>query len=222
MSVGKVINGLLKPFGCKLVRTNSENSGEQIDPLERNDVATLEKLWGDPAFRKKYLSPKRQLLYEVVFAEIQKTDLVGPNCKLLDVGCGPGFFPRLLKDKGFEGLISGCDFSEQAISLSTSLIPEGKFFQHDIYNPITERYDLIVCMEVLEHLLHPEKAIQNLVAAAPKLILTVPEGRKDSFRGHLNLWTKESFEVFLQKTLPQNQISVEEVQDNRNLMACIS
>ena len=141
--------------------------------------------------------------------------------RVVDVGCGPGFFPRLLMDKGFKGQVSGCDFSAQAISLSSSLIPEGQFFQHDIYSPIPEKYDLIICMETLEHLLHPEDGLKNLIQAAPRLILTVPEGRKDSFRGHLNLWTKESFEVFLQKALPDKEVQVREVSNEKNLLALV-
>ena len=222
MGKSNLINSLLRHFGCKLVRlSNNEESEDQFDPLERNDIATLEALWGDAEFRKKYLSPQRQRLYEIVLSEIQSLEIYGPNCSLLDVGCGPGFFPRLLVDKGFKGQVSGCDFSAQAISLSSSLIPEGQFFQHDIYSPIPEKYDLIICMETLEHLLHPEDGLKNLIQAAPRLILTVPEGRKDSFRGHLNLWTKESFEVFLQKTLSDKEVQVSEVSNEKNLLAVI-
>ena len=129
MSVSKILNSLLKPLGCKVVRLEGEQQVHNFDPLERNDVETLEKLWGDPEFRAKYLSPTRQRLYEVVLAELQGLEVYGPACKLLDVGCGPGFFPRLIMDRGFEGQVFGCDFSEQAISLSSSLIPEGEFFK---------------------------------------------------------------------------------------------
>jgi len=125
-------------------------------------------------------------------------------------------------DRGFEGQVFGCDFSEQAISLSSSLIPEGEFFKQDIYEPIKEKYDLIVCMETLEHLLHPDRAILNLADAAPTVVLTVPEGRKDSFRGHLNFWSKESFEVLLNSVLPNKTVRVMEVANEKNLLAKIT
>ena len=139
MGKSKFINSFLRHFGCELVRLSDKEKADehQFDPLERNDVATLEALWGDPEFRNNYLSPQRQRLYEIVFSEVSGLEVYGPNCRLLDVGCGPGFFPRLLKDKGFEGQVSGCDFSSQAVSLSSNLIPEGRFFQQDIYNPIS-------------------------------------------------------------------------------------
>jgi len=222
MSVSKILNSLLKPLGCKVVKLEGEQQVHNFDPLERNDVETLEKLWGDPEFRAKYLSPTRQRLYEVVLAELQGLEVYGPACKLLDVGCGPGFFPRLIMDRGFEGQVFGCDFSEQAISLSSSLIPEGEFFKQDIYEPIKEKYDLIVCMETLEHLLHPDRAILNLADAAPTVVLTVPEGRKDSFRGHLNFWSKESFEVLLNSVLPNKTVRVMEVANEKNLLAKIT
>ena len=221
MKLKNIVNLMLSPFDCKIVRI-TQKVQHDFDPLERNDVKTLEKLWGDPAFRKKYLSKQRQGLYEVVLSELQSMQLFDQDCRLLDMGCGPGFFPKLLHDKNFVGSINGCDFSSQAISLSSSLIPTGTFFQHDIYNPVPEKYDIIVCMETIEHILHPEKALLNLADAAPNLILTVPEGRKDSFQGHVNLWTKQSFEIFLGKVLPQKKIEVSEVANEKNLLARIS
>jgi len=91
-----------------------------------------------------------------------------------------------------------------------------------IYEPIKEKYDLIVCMETLEHLLHPDRAILNLADAAPTVVLTVPEGRKDSFRGHLNFWSKESFEVLLNSVLPNKTVRVMEVANEKNLLAKIT
>ena len=211
----------MKSFGCKLVRLGLNSEQEHFDPIERNDVKTLETLWGDESFRAQYLSNHRKQLYRVVLEKLQALEMFNSNFNLLDVGCGPGFFPRLIKDEGFPGAISGCDFSEQAVSLSESLVPEGRFFKQDIYDPIEDSYEVIVCMETLEHLLHPDRAVRNLAAAAPVLILTVPEGRKDTFRGHLNFWSKDSFEVFLNDTLPEKNIEVNEVADERNLLAKI-
>ena len=84
MKLKNIVNLMLSPFDCKIVRI-TQKVQHDFDPLERNDVKTLEKLWGDPAFRKKYLSKQRQGLYEVVLSELQSMQLFDQDCRLLDL-----------------------------------------------------------------------------------------------------------------------------------------
>lgn len=72
--------------------------------------------------------------------------------------------------------------------------------------------------EVLEHLVHPEAALRKLAKVGRTLLLTVPDGRRDtteamqfnpewgSYRGHVNFWSPESWAVWLKRELPNHVI----------------
>ncbi len=64
-------------------------------------------------------------------------------------------------------------------------------------------------MDVLEHLLYPDRALRHLmdmVAPEGTLMLAVPNGRYDHFAGHINFWSPESWRVFLEVNSPGWQI----------------
>jgi hypothetical protein len=59
-------------------------------------------------------------------------------------------------------------------------------------------FDTVFCCETLEHLLIPSKALKNLLNATNfKCVLTVPDGRTDTYPGHINFWSEESWGSFL-------------------------
>lgn len=56
-------------------------------------------------------------------------------------------------------------------------------------------------MEVLEHLEYPDRALQTLTGAlrpGGTLLLTVPQGRIDRSRYHINFWSPESWKLFIE------------------------
>lgn len=68
---------------------------------------------------------------------------------VLDVGCAKGFLVEKLRDRGVEAY--GIDISEYAISsVREDIKPYCKVAS--IAEPLEEKYDLVVCIEVLEHL----------------------------------------------------------------------
>lgn len=206
------------------VRSSADRAGDDgdIEPLLRNKVVTLDRLWSDPAFRKKYLSRHRLRLYEEVYRCCLSRKLFGADQSVLDAGCGPGFFIADLLAKGVSAKLSGCDFSPAAIDFAKREQPDIEWFVHDMYQPLARSLTGIICMETLEHLLHPDKALRLLAQCAPCLVLTVPEGRQDNFRGHINFWSKESFEVLLYSLFPDRQVRVAECNAGKNLLAEVS
>ena len=90
---------------------------------------------------------------------------------VLDVGCAMGFLVEGFRDRGLEAF--GIDISEYALEkVRDDLKPYCRIAS--ILDPITEKYDLIVCIEVLEHL-PPEasrKAIENLCLASDDIIFS--------------------------------------------------
>lgn len=80
---------------------------------------------------------------------------------VLDAGCAMGFLVEALRDRGISAF--GIDVSEYALErVRADLKPYCK--RSSVADPLTERYDLIVSIEVLEHLPSAEsaRAIENL------------------------------------------------------------
>ena len=80
---------------------------------------------------------------------------------VLDVGCAKGFLVEALRDRGV--FAYGIDISEYAISeVREDIKPYCKV--QSLLEPLEGRYDLIICIEVLEHLPKEEgrRAIANM------------------------------------------------------------
>lgn len=90
---------------------------------------------------------------------------------VLDAGCAKGFFVEMLRKRGIEAY--GVDISEYAISeVDESIKPY--CWVGSVAEPFPQRYDLIVCIEVLEHMTQweAEKAVENLCAHADDIIFS--------------------------------------------------
>lgn len=94
--------------------------------------------------------------------------------KILDIGCGTG---KLVEELQAKGEVWGVDINETAISFcrqrGLSRVFVGKL---PVLN-ITEHFDVIICLDVLEHIKKDHLAIKNiqkLLKPGGKLILTVP------------------------------------------------
>jgi SAM-dependent methyltransferase len=85
---------------------------------------------------------------------------IGPR-SVLDAGCALGLLVESLRDRGVEAY--GVDISEYAIGKVRSDI-QPHCWRGSITDPLPRRYDLIVSIEVLEHLPRPaaEAALANL------------------------------------------------------------
>lgn len=94
--------------------------------------------------------------------------------KVIDVGCGPGQFMELLKDRGVKSYL-GYDFSRTALEIARSknLSPDYKVEYLDLYKmkPLPEA-DVYTLIEVLEHI-KPDREVIDLIPGG-KIIITVP------------------------------------------------
>jgi SAM-dependent methyltransferase len=90
---------------------------------------------------------------------------------VLDAGCAMGFLVEALRKRDVEAW--GIDISEYAISQAHESVRDHCRVA-SITEPLPRRYDLIVCIEVLEHL-SPEEtdaAIANLCANTDRLLIS--------------------------------------------------
>lgn len=106
------------------------------------------------------------------FDDIAKRIIEQFNPKtVLDAGCAWGFLVEAFRNRGVEAF--GVDISEYAIQ---KVIPEIQPFCWigSIVATLPQKYDLITCIEVLEHLPHreAEKALENLCTHANEIIFS--------------------------------------------------
>jgi SAM-dependent methyltransferase len=119
---------------------------------------------------------------------------IGPKT-VLDAGCAMGFLVAALRDRGVEAY--GVDISRYAID---RVRPDVKAYcrQGSVTEPLPERYDLIVCVEVLEHLAAEDalRAVANLCAATSDVIFSSTPGDHEE-PTHVNVqppeWWTEAF-----------------------------
>ena len=91
--------------------------------------------------------------------------------KVLDAGCAWGFLVEALRNRGVEAY--GIDISEYAISnVAESIKPFCRI--GSISEPFDQHYDLIVSIEVLEHMKSDDalKAIKNFCSHSERLIIS--------------------------------------------------
>ncbi len=102
--------------------------------------------------------------------------------RILDIGCGEGTLAMLLKDIYKEQIyIAGCDISEEALNIARPFYDD--IFQLDIENDSIKiklgniKFDYIICLEILEHLLYPSNVLKNctdLLTSDGTMILSFP------------------------------------------------
>jgi 2-polyprenyl-3-methyl-5-hydroxy-6-metoxy-1,4-benzoquinol methylase len=115
---------------------------------------------------------------------------------IIDIGCGEG---TLLKDiiswkKNIT--VAGVDISETALTIAKKKVKEGKFYLLDIQrDSLDERFDLVICSEVLEHLFDDVQALYNMFKMARNYLLIVTlQGKMRKIEeeaGHVRNYTKE-------------------------------
>lgn len=91
--------------------------------------------------------------------------------RTLDAGCAKGFLVRALREQGVEAF--GVDFSEYAISQADDSIKD-YVRTGSITEPLDGPYDLITCIEVIEHLPDDqiEAAITRLCEASDRIVFS--------------------------------------------------
>jgi 2-polyprenyl-3-methyl-5-hydroxy-6-metoxy-1,4-benzoquinol methylase len=139
--------------------------------------------------------------------------------EILEVGCGEGYVLHALREAGVQCPMHGIDFSEAAIEQAKARVPDATFAVEDARALANtgRRYDLVLMIEVLEHL----EDAQSMLAVLAKLskhhvVVSVPG--EPFFRGlnylrgkhiwalgndpeHIQHWGRSEFQRWVGKHL---------------------
>ena len=229
MDLNQVIKRSALAFGIEIRRAAPRAAKpRQPHPLDPAEGAELDALlesfrelhpddcepWSKPEQAKTYLTPKRIASYHDLLAVCARHGVTWDGRDVAEVGSGTGYLLRLIHKAAPSARLTGFDSYREITALARHLCPDAIFHERDLFDLEATAFDVVVCMEVLEHLVDPEDALARLLAmVAPRgaLVLTVPDGRADTFEalqpysngkgywGHINFWSPESWRIWLAK-----------------------
>ena len=111
----------------------------------------------------------------VLINEVIDNDL-SKNSNILDFGCGSGAVLEMLKNKGYTN-IYGMDVSNACVNLVKSRGINAGLISSDLLNLGKNKYDLILLLDVLEHVERDLELLKNLRTSLRhngKILITVP------------------------------------------------
>jgi 2-polyprenyl-3-methyl-5-hydroxy-6-metoxy-1,4-benzoquinol methylase len=152
----------------------------------------------------------------------QLVQSLGKKGTVLDLGCGNGSLSHELSKLGFD--VHGIDGSESGIQIAREAFPQVQFLLGDVEKDLSpdpfqaESFDVVVSTEVVEHLYHPRRLIQNafrLLKPSGHFIVSTPyhgyvknvvlalSGKLDKHftalwdGGHIKFWSRETLSGLL-------------------------
>lgn len=219
--IKKIISKSLSLIGYKISKLNAISIQ---DAVKYNSKDGANEFYQSLNRVDSYYSKQRIKSYEEIFSYAEAIGL-SKNDKILDAGCGPGFFTNFIYQKTKIKEIFGCDFSSVAISIAQKNYPEITFTESNLEDDLTQKYDLVFCISVLEHLEFPEITLNQLLNQLNKngkLIITVPNGRLDNFDGHIHFWSPESWSIFLRKNIKNVNWEIHHLKTKPDLLTILS
>ncbi|CAG0951098.1 demethylmenaquinone methyltransferase / 2-methoxy-6-polyprenyl-1,4-benzoquinol methylase [Methanosarcinales archaeon] len=150
-----------------------------------NDYNEKWKIWGDMQRYGPSHRHTRRLIRKYIEDLNYKT--------VLDVGCGEGSLLQSL-NLGDEYELYGMDISKRALEIAKTRV-KAAFEVSDISKQsLGKKFDLVICSEVLEHIIDDMPAIENLHKMSKNIIITVPIGKmcaEDLQVGHVRRYSRE-------------------------------
>ena len=137
-----------------------------VDPTEIDKFAQLASRWWDKNSEFKPLHQINPLRVDYID---QISDVRGK--KIIDIGCGGGILSEGLAQKGAQ--VTGIDMAEASIEVAKLHLHESKLdidyrlsTAEDIATEQAEQYDIVCCLEMLEHVPDPQSVINACAALA--------------------------------------------------------
>lgn len=131
-------------------------------------------------------------------------ELVRTDKKILEIGCGNGYFLQRLEKKGYNNLW-GIDVVEGAINDSKARATTAKIIQMDAHSTdfADGCFDVIVASHIFEHSPLPDvlvKELKRISRQKATWFIEIPIQEKNSDDAHYSFWESiEKFRRFLLK-----------------------
>ncbi|ASR90116.1 MULTISPECIES: bifunctional 2-polyprenyl-6-hydroxyphenol methylase/3-demethylubiquinol 3-O-methyltransferase UbiG [Alcaligenes] len=147
--------------------TASTATNLNVDPAEIDKFSALASRWWDPDSEFKPLHAINPLRLDWILS--YTGSLAGKQ--VLDVGCGGGILSESLAQSGAD--VTGIDLAERSLkiarlhSLESGVPVKYEMISaEDMADQHPERFDVVTCMEMLEHVPDPG----SIIAACAKLV----------------------------------------------------
>jgi 2-polyprenyl-3-methyl-5-hydroxy-6-metoxy-1,4-benzoquinol methylase len=194
--------GLVVYFFDRERKRKDRESAEFTKLMSANNKEVFEQMYSSTQMLGHYLVEDRLDFYNKVAGKVSSYfhgNVEKSSC--LDVGCGTGHLLVAMRHKGFLGQLVGIDTAEAAKKRVLEHGVNLEFYAGYLSDyGWKSKFDLILCTEVLEHCDYPEDIIKEMIQVAKPggvIVITVPDGRKDTWEGHVHFWSPESFKIFI-------------------------
>lgn len=116
---------------------------------------------------------------EGLFGKYKKVaDRLLPNSSILDIGCHAGAFGKILLELGHQ--VTGIDNDREAVEIARKNglnIVLGDIEDYKVLSSINKQFDVILLMDILEHLQNPAnilKRLKSVLIRNGRIIATLP------------------------------------------------
>lgn len=122
-------------------------------------------------------NPLMRRIIQRFLEEVRRTAVSLEPGSVVDLGCGEGIVAGMLHESLPDVRYLGIDLSAQAVQTAQSLEPELDFRVGDVLDvpPPGDGADLVLCLEVVEHLDDPDAAVSRVLEwASGQALISVP------------------------------------------------
>jgi|GEM_PF-1825813 len=173
------------------------------------------------SFDDRFLEVKKTL--EKIISEKHKEGF--RPVQVLDVGCGDGVYEKIISDEARRlAVFDGIDISSTQEQNTKGLFSD--FFKINIDQEAipteSEKYDVVICSEILEHLFFPDHALEEVARVLKKngsVVITIPNAA--AFRNILMMALGDVRAVFYPREKEHirffNLRGIKEILSNANL-----
>ncbi|HPQ69001.1 MAG TPA: class I SAM-dependent methyltransferase [bacterium] len=150
---------------------------------------------GDEGLKEEENRRMYQEAADRLFAIIAENGIDLPTARVLEIGCGNGFFSGLLYDRGVRSYL-GLDITDVLFDEFRSRWPEFRYEKADITEQAPDgSFDLVIMIDVIQHIVVQEKLrqafahIKNSLAAGGAFLVSPirTESKKHLF--YVHWWT---------------------------------
>lgn len=122
---------------------------------------------------------KRRLTYRTVLFAIKRAAGDRRKFSLLEIGTGSGYLACFVEQEHPEAIVTGVEYDPRLVALTQSKVSRATIQQGNAeqLGLDGQQFDVIVSLQVIEHLYHPEKmleGVRRLLAPGGRFILTTP------------------------------------------------